>query len=209
MGKGGSHTLRSVRFFHVPPSFWAAASTEMRNILQINELRIVSTMENAVTSDNTGTRVRILRNPNCVLHLLSLGAIIQLPVHNRCSPVSRWLLRGGPFNWWAGQSKEKVAGGSKEREKMKMCKVLAGAALFAAVSGSVNAHANMLVNGGLEVTSDQLAADASLMYSDGLIHASRPAHSTAPSPAGRSAAPASMSSPTTTGRAHRGPTAST
>ena len=62
---------------------------------------------------------------------------------------------------------------------MKTGKVLTGVALFAVLGISLNAHANMLVNGGLEVTSGQLAADASLMYSDGLIHASQTTHSSA------------------------------
>ena len=62
---------------------------------------------------------------------------------------------------------------------METNKVIGALALIAALSGSVSARANMLVNGGLEVTSDQLAADSTLVSSDGLIHASPTTHSTA------------------------------
>ena len=62
---------------------------------------------------------------------------------------------------------------------MKTGKVLTGVAVFAVFGVSVSAHANMLVNGGLEVTSSQLAADTSLVYPDGLIHASQTTHSSA------------------------------
>ncbi len=50
--------------------------------------------------------------------------------------------------------------------------VLATAALCAAIVSPQLAHANLLVNGGLEVTTAQLAANPGLMYPDGLIHAS-------------------------------------
>lgn len=60
---------------------------------------------------------------------------------------------------------------------MRNTKIFCGLALAVASSITVTARANMLVNGGLEVTAGQLTSDPSLMYADGLIHASQSTHS--------------------------------
>ena len=59
---------------------------------------------------------------------------------------------------------------------MKMSTIVSGIALAVATSGSLSARANMLFDGSLAVTAQQLAADPTLMYADGLIHASLATH---------------------------------
>jgi hypothetical protein len=62
---------------------------------------------------------------------------------------------------------------------MKTTKIFGGIVFAAAVAATVSARANMLVNGGLEVTSDQLAAKPAMLSADGLIHVSPTVNSNA------------------------------
>ncbi len=61
----------------------------------------------------------------------------------------------------------------------KFSLVLAGTVLCASLAAPQFAHANLLINGGLEVTSGQISADPSLTPSGGLIYASNVNHSNA------------------------------